>query len=72
MIQGWDDLGQGGDSVWDYIGMAQLWLDHPHRRDEFGRGLACGATGPSHADFYVDVLERAKRLGEPRLRIQAR
>ncbi|MBB5205793.1 hypothetical protein HNQ51_003120 [Inhella inkyongensis] len=71
MILCWDELGLGGDSVWDFIGIANLWLEHPEQRAEFGLGLAYVKSDPAHLDFYVDTLARAEALGEPRQQLHA-
>lgn len=61
-----DHFSVGQDSVWDHVFIAELWLDHPARRDEFEVELAFDRLGLSDSGFYVDALDQARAIGDAR------
>ncbi len=61
-----DDFMVGNDSVWEYICLGALWLDHPAHRAEIEQALALGQASISNAAFFEQAAVRARQVGEPR------
>ncbi len=61
-----DEFLVGNDSVWEYIVLGELWLDHPTYRKALEGDMAFGGSGPQALAFYDEAMKRAKEIGEPR------
>ena len=61
-----DEFLVGNDTVWEYIVLGELWLDHSTHRKAFESDMAFGGSGPQALAFYDEGLKRAKEIGDSR------